>query len=78
MFAGSDRDGGQGGLRDGATLRRLESGIEGGIHVVRLLWHQHAQEDYSGFLLIYVRNAFNEENRTSMLLTVRNEWTSVE
>ena len=33
------------------------------------------QEDW-GFLLIYVRNAFNEENRTAMLWAVRHEWPS--
>ena len=44
-----------------------EAGIEGWIHVVRLLWQKHAQEEDWEFLLIDVRNLFNEENRTDML-----------
>ena len=51
-------------------------GIEGGIHTVKLLWKQHAQEEDWGFLVIDVRNAFNEENRTSMLCAVQHEWPS--
>ena len=43
---------------------------------MRLLWKQHAQEEDWGFLLIYARNAFNEENRTSMLWAMRHEWPS--
>ena len=30
----------------------MEAVIEGGIHVMRLLWQQYAQEEYWGFLLI--------------------------
>ena len=41
---------------------------------MRLMWKQHWQEDEWGFLLIDARNAFNEENRTAMLLAVRHEW----
>ena len=50
--------------------------IEGGIHAMRLLWHQHSQEEDWGFLLIDARNAFNEENRTEMLWAVQHEWPS--
>ena len=45
----------------------LEARIEGGVHVVRLLWQQHTQEEDWGLLLVDARNAFNEENRTSIL-----------
>ena len=41
---------------------------------MRLLWKQHSQEEEWGFLIIDVRNAFNEENRTAMLWAVRHEW----
>ena len=41
---------------------------------MRLLWKQHAQEEDWGFLLIDARNAFNEENLTSMMWEVRHEW----
>ena len=43
-------------------VREVEVGIEGGIHNMLLLWLQHFQEDDWEFLLIYERNAFNEEN----------------
>ena len=55
--------------------RELESGIKGGICAVRLLWQQTAQEEDWGFLLIDAQNAFNEENRTTMLWAVRHKWT---
>ena len=54
----------------------LEYGIEGGIHVVQLLWHQHDKEEYWGFLLIGARNALNEEKRTAILWEVRHNWPS--
>ena len=56
--------------------RGLEDSIEGGIHMVRILWQQHAQEEDWGFFLIDTRNAFNEQNRTTMLCAVRHEWPS--
>ena len=37
---------------------------------------EHSQEEDWGFLLIDVRNAFNEENRTAMLWNVQHEWPS--
>ena len=52
----------------------VEAGIEGAIHVMRVLWEEHQTEEDWGFLLIDARNAFNEENRTSMLWAVRHEW----
>ena len=54
----------------------VESGIEGGIHAMRVLWEEHFQEEDWGFLLIYTRNPFNEENWTTMVCAVRHEWTS--
>ena len=38
----------------------LEAGIEGGIHVVHLMWQQRVQEENWGFLIIDAHNAFNE------------------
>ena len=51
----------------------VEAGIEWGMHYMRLLWAQHSQEEYWGFLLIDARNSFNEENQTAMLWAVRHE-----
>ncbi len=48
----------------------LEAGIEGGIHAMQNLWDLHWQEEEWGFLLIDANNAFNEQNRMSMLYTV--------
>ena len=46
----------------------MEVRIEGGIHNMRLLLGKHAQEEDWGFLSIDLRNLFNEENWTAMLL----------
>ena len=54
----------------------LEAGIEGAIHVMRVLFEEHQEEEDCGFLLVDARNAFNEENRTSMLWDFRNECRS--
>ena len=54
----------------------MEAGIEGGIHAIQMIWHQHSQEEDWGFLLIDVCNTFNEENWTAMLWAVRHEWPS--
>ena len=48
----------------------VEAGIEGGIHVVRLLWQQHAQQEDWGFLLMDTHNTINEDNLTAMLRDV--------
>ena len=45
----------------------LEAGIEVSIYEMRGLWEEHKTEEDWGFLLIDTRDAFNEENRTSML-----------
>ena len=52
----------------------VEAGVEGAIHAARLQWMQHSQEEEWGFLLIYARNASNEENQTAMLWAFRHEW----
>ena len=52
----------------------VEAGIEGAIHVMRVLWEEHQTEEDWGFLLIDARNAFNEENRTAMIWAVCHEW----
>ena len=54
----------------------LEAGIEGSIHVMRLLYEEHRKEEDWGFLLIDTCNRFNEENRTAMLWAVRHKWPS--
>ena len=64
---------GKGSLRETQLTGRVEAGIEGVIHAMRVLWEEHKQEEDWGFLLIDTRNAFNMENRTSMLWGVRHE-----
>ena len=54
----------------------LEARIEGAIHVMRVLWEEHKKEEDLGFLIIDARNAFNEDNRTAMLWSVRHKWPS--
>ena len=54
----------------------VETGIEGAIHAMRVLWEEHTLEEGWGFLFIDARNTFNEENRTAMLWDVRNKWSS--
>ena len=54
----------------------VETGIECGINATRLLWKQHSQEEKWGFFHIDVQNAFNEENQTEMLWSVRHGWPS--
>ena len=54
----------------------MEGGIEDGINYRHLMWQDHDQENKWGVPIIYVRNVFNEENQTSMLLIVWYEWTS--
>ena len=54
----------------------VEAGIEGAIYAIRVLWEEHNQDEDWVFLLIYGRNAFNEENRTAMLWAIRHEWPS--
>ena len=50
--------------------RGVGVGIKGGIHVMQLLWKQHAHDEYGVFLIIDARNKFNEGNRTKMLWAV--------
>ena len=51
----------------------METGIEGAIHAMRVLWEEHKHEEDWGFLLIDAHNVFNEENRTAILRAVRHE-----
>ena len=51
----------------------VEAGIEVGIHAMPVLWEEHSQEEEWGFILIDACNAFYEENRTSMLWSIRSE-----
>ena len=50
--------------------RRMKSGIDGGINVIKLLWKPHDQDEDWVLLLIDAHNAFNEENWNAMLLAV--------
>ena len=50
----------------------VEAGIEGAIHVMRVLWEEHGLEEDLGFPLINARNAFNEKNRTAIVWAVLN------
>ena len=54
----------------------LGTGIEGGIHHMRLLWDEHDKEkdDTWGVLLIDTKNVFNEGNRKMMMLVAKYEW----
>jgi hypothetical protein len=54
----------------------LETGIEGGIHAVQLLWESMKQEDKWGFLLIDAKSAINKGNWMGMLWTIRHKWLS--
>ena len=54
----------------------LESGIKGGIHVVRLVWKQHSQKDNWCFLIIGARNEFNKDNQIAMLWAAQFEFPS--
>ena len=54
----------------------VEAGIEGAIHAMRVLWEEHRTEEDWAFLLIDAHNAFNEENRTAVLLAVWDELPS--
>ena len=51
----------------------LEAFINVGIRGMRLMWEQCSQEEYWGFILIDMHNAFNKDNRTTMLWEVRNK-----
>ena len=54
----------------------LDVWIEGGVHAVWLLWHQHDQEEDWEFLLIDACNAINEENHTDLMWAVCQECPS--
>ena len=47
--------------------RGVGSGIKVGIQVMWLLWKQHTQKEYWGFLLFNSHQSFNEENQTYMI-----------
>ena len=54
----------------------MEAGIEGSIHVMRVLWEYHSQEEDWGFLIIDAQNAFNEEKQKVMIWDFRHKWPS--
>ena len=54
----------------------VKAGIEGAIHLMRVFWEEHQTAEDWGLLLIHASNAFNEENRKSMLWAIRNDWPS--
>ena len=56
----------------------MEVEIECGIHAMRLLWQQHDQEECWILLLIDARNAFNEDNWTTMMWCTQFKWPSGE
>ena len=58
--------------------RGVEEGIEGGIHMMRLLWEQNSQEDDWGFLLIDASKTFNEENWMAIMCPSCFKWSSEE
>ena len=63
-------------VRNGTFYRRSGSGYLG--------WYMHYVPSLGtefpggglGFLLIYARNEFNEDNRAAMLWYIRHEWPS--
>ena len=74
MCFGGDRAEAKEACRTDQLCGGLEAGIEGGIHALRIVWQQNSQEEDWGFLLIDAHNAFNEENRTSMVWAVWHGW----
>ena len=54
----------------------MDVGVEGSINVMHLLWHQNAHEKDWGCILIDAHIAFNVENQTEILLTIRYELPS--
>jgi hypothetical protein len=52
----------------------LQGGIEAVIHVMQAIWGSHHMKEEWGFLLIDVKNAFNEIDQTVMLWNVWHEW----
>ena len=60
----------EGGLWGGAVVNRYGGRNRRSIHAMRMIWKQHCQEKYWGFLLIDSHNKFNEENQIAMLWAV--------
>eukprot|EP00957_Ditylum_brightwellii_P120365 9184134-Ditylum_brightwellii.AAC.2 len=54
----------------------LRAGIEGGIHMMGLLWEEFGEEEGWGILLVDAWNAFNELNHKAMLWHVHHYWPS--
>jgi hypothetical protein len=48
----------------------IDAGIEGVIHVMRLLWQSHLAEEEWRLLLIDENNGFNKGNRRVMLWNI--------
>ena len=49
------------------TAGRVEDGIEGGVHSMRLLCAHHSQGEDWGFHLIDARNSLNDDNQTKII-----------
>jgi hypothetical protein len=54
----------------------LQGGIDGEIHAAQAMWDSHHMEENWGFLLIDVRNVFNEQDRMVMLWKVQHRLPS--
>ena len=53
-------------------FRDLEAEIKGRVHMMRLMWQRHSQDEDCRFILIDAHNAFNEENRAAIMWAVRH------
>lgn len=52
----------------------LEAGIKGAIHMAISLWQEYINNDEYTFLIIDVRNTFNEGNCAPVIWNVQQHW----